>query len=292
MREGFRHNFQVPQSWHVGLELGLGLAKVWEKAGKGDTADGGRIHVAILDSGVANARGLPGERIAQYDPSGRPEQRRDWTSGFHGTQVVSVLASGEPEAIGIAPEARCSCFNVYGSQQRPMASRVSAALARAIAMKVDLICCTFSLERSSNELRQRIIAAHAAQIPILASASDTNKIAPFPDQTGGVICVAATTVLKTVLARPAGCSAKVAAPGVDILASTPIGVARFSGTSAAAPIATGVVALALAHARRRGVEAWFRDTLPELLVGTANKVTRPPSIDAHALLHAIEDKAS
>jgi hypothetical protein len=203
--------------------------------------------------------------------------------------VVSVLASGDPDAIGIAPEVRCSCFNVYNSQQRPVESRVIAALGHALAMRVDLICCTFTLERLSTDLRARLEAARAALVPIIASASNPEQSSPFPDRAEGVICVAASTALATVLARPLGCSARIAAPGLGILAATPLGFTQFSGTSAAAPIATGIIALALAHARQRNVESWFRSNLSELLIRTANPRTNPPLIDARALLQAIED---
>jgi hypothetical protein len=275
----------VLRAWHVGGELGLGLPQVWARAGKG-----GRIHVAILDSGVARTRGLPDDRIMQLQPSGAPAERRDRTSTFHGTQVVSVLASADPEAIGIAPEVRCSCFNVYDVRQRPVESRVIAAFDRALAMRVDLICCAFTLDRLSEQLRARIEAARAALIPIVASATNTGESSPFPDRADGVICVAASTALATIMARPTGCSAKIAAPGFAILASTPVGVRQFSGTSAAAPVAAGLIVLALAHARTRGVEPWFRRNLRELLVSTANPRTQPPSIDARALLRAIEDQ--
>lgn len=272
------------------MELGLDLPGVWARAGKGGGEEGERIHVAILDSGVAPTRGLPDERIAQYDPSGNLSERRDRTGSYHGTQVASVLASDEPSAIGIAPQVRCSCFDVYNTESRPAESCVIAALEHAVTMKVDLICCTFTLERLSNELCERIEAARAASIPIVVSAATGSRKQPFPDAAEGLICVVASSILKTVLGRSRGSSVSVAAPGIEILASSPRGIAGFSGTSAAAPVAAGSLALALAHARKRGVEPWFRASLGEVLVGTGNRVTDPPSIDLRALLRAIDEQ--
>lgn len=283
------HDRVVREAWHVGAALGLDLAQVWARAGKGEIADDERIHVAILDSGVAAAGGLPAGRIVQFDSFGNRDERHDLTNTFHGTQVVSVLASDAPEAIGVAPAVRCSCFNVYGSQQKPMESRVVAALEHAVAMNVDLICCTFTLERLSNDLRQRLDAARAASIPVVVSASDTDQSWPFPDSARGLICVTASTMIKTVLNRSATCSAIISAPGSSIVAVTPVGVSEFSGTSAAAPVAAGIIALLLAHARKRGVEPWFRGVLGELLVKAANRATTPPLIDPRALLQAIDD---
>lgn len=257
---------------------GLNLARVWEQVGKGDG-----IHVAILDSGVAETSGLPDERIVQFDPSGTSDVRHDRTSAFHGTSVVSVLASDDGEALGVAPGVRCSCFNVYNSQQEPIESSVIAALARAVEMKADLICCTFTFGRISSELSEQLEAVRAARIPIVASAGDA-----FPDSASGVISVAVSTMFKTIVDRTI--RSTIAAPGIQIPASTPAGILRFSGTSAAAPVAAGAIALALAYARTRGVEEWFRVVLGELLVSTGNRATEPPLIDVGALLQAIDDQ--
>jgi subtilisin family serine protease len=270
----------VSEPWHVGAVWGLNLARVWEQVGKGDG-----IHVAILDSGVAETSGLPDERIAQLDPSGSSDARHDRTSAFHGTSVVSVLASDDDMALGVAPGVRCSCFNVYNSQQEPIESSVVAALARAVAMNVDLICCTFTFGSISNELRQQLDALQAARIPIVVSAGDA-----FPDSASGVISVAVSTMFKTIVDRPIRSMTTIAAPGMQIPASTPAGVSPFSGTSAAAPVAAGAIALALAYARKRGVEAWFRVALGDLLISTGNRATEPPLIDIGGLLQAIDDQ--
>jgi subtilisin family serine protease len=257
---------------------GLNLAQVWAQVGKGEG-----IHVAILDSGVAKASGLPDERITQFDPSGNADERHDRTSAFHGTQVASVLASDDGEALGVAPGVRCSCFNVYNSQQEPIESSVIAALAHAVAINVDLICCTFTFGCISSGLREQLEAARAAQIPIVVSAGDA-----FPDTASEVISVAVSTMFKTVV-RPIASMTTIAAPGIQIPTSTPVGVSVFSGTSAAAPVVAGAVALALAYARQRGVEGWFRTALGDLLISTGNSATAPPLIDIAALLQAIDD---
>lgn len=270
----------MSEAWHVGAVWGLNLARVWEQVGKGDG-----IHVAILDSGVAQTSGLPDERIAQFDPSGTGDARHDRTSGFHGTSVVSVLASDDDQALGVAPGVRCSCFNVYNSQQEPIVSSVIAALARAVAMNVDLICCTFTFGSISSELREQLDAVQAARIPIVVSAGDA-----FPDSASGVISVAVSSRLKTIVGMRYRSTTTIAAPGMQILASTPSGVLPFSGTSAAAPVAAGVIALALAYARKRGVEDWFRVVLGDLLTSTGNRATTPPLIDIGGLLQAIDDQ--
>jgi subtilisin family serine protease len=265
-------------------------------------ANGDRIHVAILDSGVAPTKGLPDDRIAQYRPTGDREDRHDRTRGFHGTQVASVLASDDPATLGVAPQVRCSCFDVYNSEQVPVESNVVAALTSAVAMEVDLICCTFTLERLSDELHRAIEAVRAAAIPLVVSAGNTARRSGFPQSASGLICVRASGLLRTILDGPAGSPARgrrseargaptIAAPGLDLPASTPSGVVSFSGTSAAAPVAAGVVALALAHARQRGVEPWFRTALAELLLTTADRTTNPPLIAPRAFLRTIDERA-
>jgi subtilisin family serine protease len=275
-----RESVHVSEPWHVGAVWGLNLARVWAQAGKGDG-----IHVAILDSGVAETSGLPDERIAQFDPSGTGDARHDRTTTFHGTSVVSVLASDDDEALGVAPGVRCSCFNVYNSQQEPIESSVIVALARAVAMNVDLICCTFTFGSISDELREQLDAVQAARIPIVASAGDV-----FPDAASGVISVVVSTMFKTIVDRPIRSKTTIAAPGIKIPASTPAGVSPFSGTSAAAPVAAGAIALAIAYARKRRVEEWFRVVLGDLLISTGNRATEPPLIDICGLLQAIDDQ--
>jgi subtilisin family serine protease len=270
----------VHEPWHVGAVWGLNIARAWAQVGKGEG-----IHVAVLDSGVAKARGLPDERIAQFDSSGDHDARHDRTSEFHGTRVVSVLASDDDDAVGVAPGVRCSCFNVYNSKQQPIESSVIGALGRAVAMKVDVICCTFTFTKISSKLRAQLDAARAAMIPIVVSAGDV-----FPESASGVISVAAATKFKTIVDRRIGAKITIAAPGMRIPAFAPGGVSNFSGSSAAAPVVAGVIALALAHARQRGVESWLREELAELLVRTGNPATDPPLIDVEALLQAI-DKA-
>jgi len=248
---------------------------------------GAGIEVAILDSGVGKVRALAADRIRRLAHDGQAIDEVDRSAQSHGTSVAGILASTDPRVPGIAPEATYTSFTVYGVDGRPADFRVAAALREAVARGVDLVCCTFTLPRVEGELREALELLRGAGIPLIVSAGNSARQRDeFPEGVAGLITVAALNPEGRLLPNSRyGAWTTVAAPGTRILTWKSSGREDplFSGTSAAAPLLTGVITLALAEALAVAGELGrdaVKAALPELLLETSVRRGPVPQLDA------------
>lgn len=247
----------VATGWHIDR---LGVSALWEET------LGAGITVAVIDSGAADVPGLDKPRIRRFRDGQELQVGKDHNHEYHGTQVTGIVASDDERARGIAPEASCLVYDVYDSSGEPEGWRVTEAIEAAVEASVDLMCCSFSLNALPRELVDALERAHEAKIPVVVSAGNDERVSsPFPEQASGLITVAASGRFNEELRGRRGDWTTITAPGYCIPAWTPDDVSTLTGTSAAAPVAAGVIALLLAHARERGREDWLRENLIELL---------------------------
>ena len=282
---GVPYNVAVTAPWHIRwLKLEDGPWKVTHGAG---------IKVALLDSGVGKIRALTQERVRRLSHDGEPIEPTDRSADSHGTSVAGIVASVDKRILGIAPEADYSAFLVYGVDGRPADFRVKAALRKATELAVDVVCCTFTLPQADDELRSAIAGLAAAGIPVIVSAGNSaQQRDEFPETVPGLITVAAHNPDGRLLPNSRyGDWTTIAAPGMRITTWKSSGQEDplFSGTSAAAPLLTGVVTLALAQALAVGGEAG-RDAvklaLADLLVETSERRGPVPLLAAGAFYDA------
>ncbi|WP_055552101.1 S8 family serine peptidase [Streptomyces sp. NBRC 110028] len=237
----------TPTSWEA-KALGLSSAQ--------RTAQGEGVKVAVLDSGVmTNHVALNGKVTTGPDflkDGLRPGDPR-W--GGHGTAMAS-------DVLKVAPKASILSVRViddkedHGGEIRQGISPVAQGIDYAVDHGADVISMSLGGEMFGDSYDEDEVdaLARAAQkgIPVIASAGNEGDMfndASYPAGYPGVIAVAATqqngsrAEFSTVRTYNS-----VAAPGVAIMsAKNTGGYEPVNGTSPAAALTSGVVALMLSH---------------------------------------------
>lgn len=203
-------------------------------------AGGGAAPLGLIDGGVA----------AHPSVAGRVEQRgfaRDApTASEHGTAVASLLV-GAGAVQGAAPGRRLLAADVYGNDPAGgSASAIARALGWLAARRVAVT--TISLVGPDNKLLAAAVAAAQRKgMLIVAAVGNDGPAAPpaYPASYRGVLAVTGVDARARVLPE-AGRALHVdfAAPGDAVRAATgPASIERLRGTSFAAPLVAGRLAL-------------------------------------------------
>lgn len=225
------------------------------------TATGAGIRIAVIDTGIdaADNPALDGVVSEQYDLAENSQE----INCEHGTQVASLIAGngstdGSSDFRGVAPDATIIGFRALASagedkgQREPLAPTIEA-IDEAVAMDVDII--NISQQGSDTPAyRAAVNRALTAGIVVVAAAGNQGQDGPppYPASYPGVIAVGMTDindVAHTSSQSNPELTVSVAAPGADVIAANPSAGgqswAAITGTSFAAPLVTGVVALLL-----------------------------------------------
>lgn len=263
----------VPAAWHIDR---LQLDSAWS------IATGRDVKVAVIDTGVSTA-GTPyfdANRVVTHDLLGgwsEEDQKNGGMDCTHGTQVASLVAAGRPNGqqvdertnfAGVAPDASIISYRVLsksvpdGQGGDPLAPTITA-VRHATSSGVDIINLSQSASPDDpliGDFRQAVQEALAKNIVVVAAAGNIGQATSpsMPAAFDGVIAVGGTTATDAVSesSLPGG-YISVGAPGHDITALLPSKNREsaahtnqayqggLDGTSFAAPIVSGVVALML-----------------------------------------------
>ena len=232
---------------------------------------GAGVTVASLDSGVdashpALAAAFRGGRGSWFDPSGQHPGGPVDTSG-HGTATLGiVLGSGAGgTAIGVAPDAHWIAAKVFDDRGRTTVARIHAALQWVLdpdgnprtADAPQIVNASWDSQRGGCDLEFEADLRHlrAARIlPVFSAGNGGADASPANDPSAFAVgSVDAAGALAPGSGRgPSSCGGPVypslVAPGVDILTSDVAGLyTTQSGTSVAAPHASGALALLLSR---------------------------------------------
>ncbi|WP_448005393.1 S8 family serine peptidase [Agromyces bauzanensis] len=221
------------------------------------------VTVAIIDTGVnGNVAELRGAIVGGTDVSGLGSPDGQTPVGDdpnHGTLVASLLAgrgTGEGNGvIGIAPEADLLTASVAFGQdtgaEKSNDDQIAEAVRWAVDSGADVI--NMSLTRNTRDWPESwddaFMYAFEHDVVVVAAAgnrgSGTSEVGA-PATIPGVLTVAGVDREKTASfdASSQGITIAVAAPSEDLVGVLPDGgYVQWSGTSAAAPIVSGLVAL-------------------------------------------------
>jgi subtilisin family serine protease len=248
-------------------------ADLWgnQTVGNVTMPDGARIRVAVIDSGFAD--GHPDVSAAGgrgFAEGGDPEE--DWKTddSGHGTHVAGTIGALN-NAIGMRGVA--DRVDIFPLRIFPGASisKLIAAIDAAIELKVDVVNMSLGGANKSDILQQRMQAARAAGILLIAAAGNSGGDVMFPAAYPEVMAVAAFGKFGTFpndsfhtrhvtehvsqdgefFAAKFTCRGPqidVCAPGVAIVSTVPgNGFGSNDGTSMAAPHVAGVAAVLLAQ---------------------------------------------
>jgi Subtilase family/Fervidolysin N-terminal prodomain len=245
--------------WHLQPRPG---ADVVEAHGHGHTGAGRTV--AVVDTGVATG-------VA--DLAGQVDQRwrctnigcvasEDRPASSHGTEVASVVAALDDGAgtTGVAPGARIVSYRVDGPGGGIPVSYLHQALTRIAAdAGVDVVNLSLGGSQWSQTEQDDIAALLEAGKAVVAAAGNTgDRVPQYPAAFPGVLSVGATddagrvadfsSFGKVDVVAPGECVAVAVVAGFNQDRGCPhdnlTGVAFNSGTSFAAPIVSGLLALA------------------------------------------------
>lgn len=232
-----------------------GIRSAWATTqGRGQT-------IAIIDTGVADVPDLAGAVAAGADfshhgsPNGRTPVGID-ADPEHGTLVASLAAGrgtgGASGVIGVAPQAKLLAISIgIGKKASDSDTQIAKAVKWAVDHGADVI--NMSLTRNTLDWPPSWDDAflYAADHNVVVVAAAGNR-GSGSDEVGapatmpGVVVVGGLSRSGTASqnASAQGVTIAVTAPSEDLVGALPGGgYARWAGTSGAAPIVAGVVAL-------------------------------------------------
>jgi subtilisin family serine protease len=212
--------------------------------GAGAAAVAPTVRIGLIDNGVDPAHEVfSGLTLHQHGCSGRVVPHE------HGTAVASLMVGRAPTFHGAAPGSELYAADVYcGLPTGGAAAGVAEALSWLVQEKVPVI--NVSLVGPPNRVLegvvQRVIAG--GHIVVAAVGNDGPAAPPlYPAAWPGVVGVTGVDARRRVLVEAErGAQVRFAAPGAQMAAAkSPSGYTLVRGTSFAAPIVAGLLALNL-----------------------------------------------
>jgi hypothetical protein len=209
--------------------------------------------IGLIDNGVDSAHEVfSGFTLHQHGCSGRVVPHE------HGTAVASLMVGRAPTFHGAAPGSELYAADVYcGLPTGGAAAGVAEAFSWLVQEKVPVI--NVSLVGPANRVLegvvQRVIAG--GHIVVAAVGNDGPAAAPlYPAAWPGVVGVTGVDARRRVLVEAErGAQVKFAAPGAQMAAAkSPSGYTLVRGTSFAAPIVAGLLALNLPAPDKAGAD--------------------------------------
>jgi RHS repeat-associated protein len=248
----------------------VGAARAWART----TGESSTV-IAVIDSGIDFSHpDLQANRwVNQRERENRKDDERngytddlhgwDWVTGSngvrdeqgHGTAIAGLIAAQGNNGLGVSGvmwSARLMSLRVLDKTGTGDIADAVEAIDYAVAMGAQVINCSWGTEAESAALRDAIVRAGAEGVVVVTSAGnggadlDAASYYPASFNLPNVISVAASDALDQIapFSNWGASTVTVAAPGVDLLTTKMGGdYAAVSGTSAAAPLVTGVVGL-------------------------------------------------
>ena len=210
-------------------------------AGGSIEGEGRGITVAVLDSGIDTHPLLDQTTITELDYTGAG--RADST---HGTAVASIIAGRE----GVAPLAELISVRVLDGEGQGSSFDLAAGILEAVDLGAQVINLSLGVYEDVPVLHEAVRYAQERGVVLVAAAGNhaRNQL-PYPGAYTGVLTVTAIDASGRQAIFP-NRSTRIdfAAPGVGIeTAGADGGRQLFSGTSAAAPLISGTLALLMSE---------------------------------------------
>lgn len=293
-----------PSQWalsNVGQNGGFAGADINARAGWQATTGANGTIIAVIDTGVdvnhadlsrnlwVNKAEANGRNNDDDDRNGFVDDVQGWNfvndtknvndDHGHGTAMAGIIAAEGNNHLGISGvmwKASILPLKALDSTGSGAISDVVEAMDYAVVRGASVINCSFGTSGFSQALLDAINRASVAGVLVVASAGNSaqdltnSPYYPASYTANNLITVAATTNsdLLAPFSNWGTSSVHIAAPGVDVLTTTPNGkYGTISGTSAAAPLVAG--AAGLLKTRRSWVSA---QSVRKSLIDSARKV--------------------
>jgi subtilisin family serine protease len=263
------------EQWAVGAGSVLDLPDAWQ------LSQGQGVTVAIVDSGArldhpdlgpniwTNFDEQPGngadddhngyvDDVHGVDLSSRQAGQDVHDGNGHGTHVAGIVAAAQNNlgVVGVAPRAKLMIVKVLDDSGTGNTGNVAEGIRYAAQNGARVINCSLGGDAPDQRMNEAVKAAGEAGALVVASAgNDARDIDTQPNYPAAIPASNLLAVASTDPDTGRGISefsnfgrlaVQVAAPGADILSASNTGGWEFkSGTSMAAPMVTGVAALAV-----------------------------------------------
>ena len=256
-----------------------GLSALWQQASGGDP----EIRIAVIDGPVdLNHAALRQSRVTAGEQFVAPSSV---IMSEHGTHITSVIAGAPASGIcGIAPNCATTVFSIYrenaGGELEPSSQATLAmAINQALAEGADVINISSGQQTPTGQA-DRILGdavracSSAGKLIVAAAGNDGCRCVQVPGSLASVLAVGACDLAGNPLPfsnfGDPYLDNGILAPGENVLGASPIRqFAERSGTSFAAPIVTGIVALLLSCLRKAGRDASPQAVRAALLASAA-----------------------
>jgi subtilisin family serine protease len=274
-KEWFARKVRGPAAWDVTV-------------GRGEPV------VAVLDTGVAAGHpDLSGRVLTGWNFHNNNSNTAD--NGDHGTAVASVIAGAGNNSVGIAGmcwKCRILPVKVLDSAGGGSWSNIAAGIIFATNRGADVINLSLGGATGSTALRDAVDYATSRGVTVVAAAGNSGSRQMFyPAAYSNVIAVAGTTSSDGLYSwSNRGSWVDIAAPGCTYAAAPGGRWRSFCGTSAAAPVVSGIAALVISRSptASRSTVRWAM-TSSDVPVGSAIGGGR---IDAAAAVRKVGQPAT
>lgn len=241
-----------------GIRAQVAVDRIGARAAQSRGRRGSGAVVAVIDTGVDFTHpSLAGRLLptgydfigGDNDPTDEGNGRDDNRDGHvdegvgHGTFVASLV-------LAVAPGCKIMPIRALDGDAMGTAAGVARAIVWAAQNGATVINFSGGLDRDLRLIRQAVEYAQARNVPVVASAGNRAGAVDFPASHPATIAVTSVDLLDVRSGFAAfGPQVDFVAPGEDLLGAHPLspsGVARWSGTSFAAALASGGFALVMA----------------------------------------------
>ncbi len=238
------------------------------------------IVVAVIDSGVSRTHpDLQGKLLEGYDFLNQDNDPEDDIG--HGTAVAGIIAAAGDNGVGIAGVAMGTMILPIkvGSVHGAPISTLAEGIIWAVDQGASVINISLVTDQTSVALQEALLYAYDNDVPVVAAAGNEPDAVTYPGAYVESISVGAATFWGSVASFTTRENrVDLIAPGVSVLApwwtaSTGDGWIPVTGTSFAAPMVSGTLALLLAIDPALTVEE-----LREIVVSTALQVSSEADI--------------
>ncbi len=169
----------------------------------------------------------------------------------HGTHICGIIAAEKNGVgvVGVAPKAELYVAKAFSADGKSNFAAIEKAINWLMQKDVNVVNMSFSSDVCGPSYTSLIQRMHKSGISIICAAGNEGELGDntigYPARFAETVAVSAVDVNKHIASFSSkGTSAEICAAGIDIYSTYPGGgYAVLSGTSMAAPIITGAVAI-------------------------------------------------